>query len=164
MWLKLNLDGIDFHFCISGYEKSTKELWDIQWCKVELALQSPNCIDYRIPSSEILLSCEAEGLRDNIKRLLQNEFQSEKKLDFIEPDLTFILTPETDTGHGITDVSADMHVHLWSDGLTANYISVCFGKAELESLLTYLRFVTGELSKKSDAVQELVEKDVLRIY
>ena len=162
MWLKLNLDGIDFHFRILCYEKSAQERWDIQWCKVDLALQSLNCIDYRI-SSEILLSCEAEGLRDKINRLLQDGFQSAEELEFIEPDLTFILTPKKDTGHEIMDVSADMHIHLWCDGLTANYISVCFGKAELESLLTYLRFITGEISGKSDAVQELIKKDVFRI-
>ena len=163
MWIKLNLDGIDFHFRISQYEKSTQERWDVQWCSVDLTLQCTNCLDYKI-SSEILLSCEVEDIRDNINRLLHNEIQDISELDFIEPDLTFVLIPKKDTGHEILNVAANMHIHLWDDGLTENYISVCFDRDNLKRLLTYLQFITGEISKNSDAVQELVSNDVFRIH
>ena len=39
---------------------------------------------------------------------------------------------------------ADLHISFWDDGLTANYLSLCFGEADLDALWQYLRLVTGE--------------------
>lgn len=37
MQLNLDLDGIEFHFCVKNYRKSTLEKWEIEWCKNEYA-------------------------------------------------------------------------------------------------------------------------------
>ena len=74
MWLKIDLDGIDFHFRITNYRKRDTESWYEQWCTVDITLQSPKWLDYQI-SSDILLSSEIEDIRDSIMRLLQGEIQ-----------------------------------------------------------------------------------------
>ncbi len=172
MWIKLNLDGIDFHFQITGYQKSNRDNWDEQWCKVDVTLQSPNWIDYHI-SSDILLSCEVEELRDNIEKLIQDLLTEQEELEFIEPDLTFVLNPKKDLRdsgrysyidleHEIVDIYADLHVHFWNGGLTANYISLCFDRSDLEKLLVYLRLTTNLLTEQSPEVQDLFGRDILR--
>lgn len=172
MWLHLDLDGIEMHFRITGYRKSIPERWDDQWCQVDLSLYSHNWLNYQI-SSSILLSCEVEEIRNKVSDLLEDKIQTEEELEFIEPDLTFILTPKKDLrkdprytyvapGYEIVDVDAVLHVHLWNSGLTANYLSLCFNRNDLERLVTYLRYVTLEISKDAKVIQELVQKDVIR--
>lgn len=172
MWIKLDLDGIDFHFQITGYRKCNRDNWDEQWCKVEVTLQSPCWIDYQI-SSDILLSCEVEELRDSIEKLIQDSLTEQEELEFVEPDLTFVLNPKKDLretgnysyitpGHEILDIDADLHVHFWNGGLTANYISLCFDRSDLEKLLVYLRLTTNLITEQSPEVQNLFDKDILR--
>ena len=73
MQLYLDLDGIEFRFRITKYEKSISDnlykLYD-QWCIVELSLHSGNWLNYQI-SSEILLAYEVEKIRDKISDFLE---------------------------------------------------------------------------------------------
>lgn len=172
MWIKLDLDGIDFHFQIVGYRKSNLDNWDDQWCKVDVTLQSYNWIDYHI-SSSILLSCEVEALRDSVEKLLNDLLTEQEEFEFIEPDLTFVLNPKKDLhnsgrysyiapGHEIEDINAYLQVHFWNGGLTANFISLCFDRSDLEKLLVYLRLTTNLITEQSPEVQALFEKDILR--
>ena len=172
MWLCLELDGIEFHFRITEYRKSIPEKWDEQWCHIDLTLRGDNWLYYTL-SSDILLACEVEEIRNRISDLLEDKIQVEKELEFIEPDLTFILIPRKDLcrdprsyvacGHEIIDVDADLRVHLWSDGvLTANYLSLCFDRNDLECLMVYLQYITNKISRDDKAIQELIKKDVIR--
>ena len=173
MWLQLDLDGIKLHFRIAKYRKSIPESWDEQWCNIDLTLHRNNQLNYKI-SSEILLACEVEEIRNKIFDLLEDKIQAEEEMEFIEPDLTFVLYPKKDLhedikytyvapGHEVLDIDANLRVHLWNDGLTANYLSLCFGRDDLEKLLTYLQLVTNEISKDDKNVQELVESDIIQL-
>ena len=95
MWFHLELDGINFHFRISKYRKSIQDIWYEQWCKVDLTLQSGNWLNYQT-SSEMLLSCEVEQLSVKLFDLISNKLESQEELEFIEPDLSFILNPQKD--------------------------------------------------------------------
>ncbi|MBQ9674095.1 MAG: hypothetical protein IJV39_05670 [Ruminococcus sp.] len=114
-----------------------------------------------------------DQLRDSIDRLLNNSLSEQEELTFIEPDLSFVLNPQKDLrdsgkysyiapGHEIVDIDADLHVHFWNGGLTANYISLCFDRSDLEKLLVYLRLTTRLITKQSPEVQDLLDKDILR--
>ncbi len=173
MWFHLDLDGIDFHFRISKYRKSIQDIWDEQWCKVDLTLQSGSWLNYQT-SSEMLLSCEVEELRNKLSVLLSNELQSPEELEFIEPDLSFILHPQKDLtldpnytyvapGHEIVDIDADIHVHLWNGGLTANYISLCFGREDIEALRSYLDLVTNQIQANDPSIKKLIDSDIIRM-
>ncbi len=173
MWFHLDLDGIDFHFRISKYRKSIQAIWDEQWCKVDLTLQSENWLNYQT-SSEMLLSCEVEELRNKLSVLLSNELKSSEELEFIEPDLSLILNPQKDLsldpnytyvapGHEIADIDADIHIHLWNGGLTANYISLCFGREDIEAFRSYLNLITNQIQSDDPSIKKLIDSDIIRM-
>lgn len=161
MWLHLDLEGIDFRFCISKYRKSNQNIWDDQWCKVDLSLQSGTWLNYQI-SSEILLSCEVEELYDKLHGLFSNKLQSSEELEFIEPDLSFILNPQkklpTDS---IIDIDVELRVHLWNDGLTANYISLYFDRKDIEEFYDYLRLVITQACSDDISAVKSSDKDII---
>ena len=172
MWFHLDLDGIDFHFRISQYRKSIKDIWDEQWCKVDLTLQNGNWLNYQT-SSEMLLSCEVEQLNAKLIDLLSNKLQSQEDLEFIEPDLSFILNPQKDLtldpnytyvapGHEIVDIDVDVHVHLWNGGLTSNYISLSFGREDIEALDAYLKLITNQVQVDDPSIKKLIDNDIIR--
>ena len=174
MWFHLDLDGIEFHFRISHYKKSVQEVWDEQWCKVDLTLQSGNWLNYEV-SSDILLSCEVEEIRNKLSALLSNKIQAPEELEFVEPDLSFVLNPQKDLssdlncmyvapGHEIVDIDADIRVHLWNGGLTANYISLCLDREDIEALCYYLDLLTNQTKLDNPAVKKLLDNDIIRIY
>ena len=126
-------------------------------------------------SSDILLSCEVEELRNKLSALLSNKIQSPEELEFIEPDLSFILHPQEDLtlnpkysyvapGHEIVDIDADICIHLWNGGLTANYISLRFDRENIESLCSYLDLVTKQVEISHPSIKKLLDSDIIRIY
>ena len=145
MWFHLDLDGIDFHFQISQYRQSNREIWEEHWCQVDLTLQSGNWLNYEI-SSSILLSCEVEELRDKLSQLLSNKIQSPEKLEFIEPDLSFVLHPQEDLT------------------LNANYISLRFDREDIECLRAYLDLVTKQIDFSNPSIKKLIDSDIIRTY
>lgn len=172
MWLKLDLNGIDFHFQIKRYQKNGRKDWDSQWCSVEVTLQSYKWLDFHT-ASDILLSSEVDRLRDSIDGLLNNSLSKQFELTFIEPDLTFVLNPQKNTQDAdayskidyekdIIDVSGDLIVHLWNGGLTANHISLRFDRPALEKLLIYLRLITKDIQEQATEVRELINNDIIR--
>ena len=174
MWFHLDLDGIEFHFRISQYKKSIQEICDEQWCKIDLTLQSGNWLNYEI-SSDILLSCEVEALRNKLLELLSNKIHSQEELEFIEPDLSFILHPQEDLtlspkysyvapDHEIADIDADIRIRLWNGGLTANYISLCLDREDIEALCYYLDLVTKQIKLDHPNIKKMLDNDIIRIY
>jgi hypothetical protein len=174
VWLKLDLDGIDFHFRIKNYRQST-ENWDDEWSKEDLTLQSSNWLDYHIDNDELLLMCEVEELRDDIKSLLFDENKKIYSLECIEPDLTFTFYPKIDLreesnyiyvqrGCEIVDVFMELKVAFWNDGLTANRLLLNFDRSDLEKLLCYLELITGKISIQDKQVQKLIEQGSIYGY
>lgn len=174
MWLKLNLEGTDFYLRISDYHPSDKDKWDDQWCKVEITLESYKWLHYEI-SSAILLSVEVEDIRDVIGDLLEDKLNEKKELEFIEPDLSFVMCPKEDlrnnpnfiyiaAGHEIVDVSAEMHIHLWNDGLTGNYLAFALGRDDLEQIRLYLQVLTHQLPTSDEKVQAQMGKTLFLNY
>lgn len=90
MWLKLNLEGMKINIQIRNYEKTDKDKWDMQYCKVDFSFIFRNIINYK-NSSEILFSCEIEELKDKLDDLLNDRITKEFELEFIEPDFMFFL-------------------------------------------------------------------------
>ena len=94
MWLRLNLEGIDFHFRISKYRNSTRENWDDEWCEIDLTLQSQEWLNYQIVSDEAMLAAEVEDVRDKNNDLLHDNLDKPKKIDSLGPDLPYKLKPK----------------------------------------------------------------------
>lgn len=174
MWLKLNLEGIDFHFRISKYRKSTRENWDDEWCEVDLTLQARKWLNYQIVSDEILLAIEVEEIRDRIEDLLNDKLDKPEKIECIEPDFELHLHPKEDIrnnpdivyvkpGCEIADIDMDFQVSFWDSngGSSANRLLLSFGRTDLEILLCYLRYITKMIDDKDEMVQRLISEGCL---
>lgn len=174
LWFRLDLEGIDLHFRISKYRKSTKENWDCEWCDVDLTLQSNRWLDYHINSAEVMLSNEIEMLRDTIDALLNDKLDEIDTLECIEPDFQFIFYPKQDVrknprvlyvkpGYEISDVDMDFAVTFWDreGALSANRLMLSFDRLDLERLLIYLQLVTGIISEDDEMVNKLVSEGCL---
>lgn len=171
MWLKLDLDGITFNFRISEYKKSTKE-WDAGWSREDLILQSQGWLYYKISNEELLLMCEVEELHTKIEALLTDEINLLEKMECIEPDFTFVFYPKFDErndpryiyvapGKEIVDISMELSIAFWNNGLTSNRLVMSFDRLDLEKLLCYLKLVIGKISKSDDAVQKLRNEGII---
>lgn len=172
MWFRLNLGGIDFHFQISKYRKSTRENWDYEWCDVDLTLQA-KWLNFQITSSAILLAMEVEKIRDKIDALLNDKLDNPERIECIEPDLEFHLYPKEDIrnnpeivyvqpGYEIADIGMDFVVSFWADdGLSANRLLLSFGREDLEKLLCYLRYITKSTDDKDEKIQSMIEEGCL---
>ena len=169
MWLRLDLEGLDFQFRITGYHPSTRENWDCEWCNVDLSMIAPHWLDYHIDNQEIMLCCEVESLKKGIDDLLEDRLTEKKEISFIEPDLSFHLFPREDLrknpevsyvapGHEWTEVDADLEVHTWNHGLTENRIMTCFSRDELGILLCYLKLICGEVNVEDEAIQKYMSE------
>ena len=166
MWLKLDIDGILFHFRISGYRKSTEE-WDGEWSKEDLALQSKEWLNYQITNDELLLMCEVEELKAKIEALLTDAIESVETMECIEPDLTFIFHPKCDLrndpkytyvapGHEIVDIDMELSIAFWNEGLTSNRLIMTIERSDLEKLLCYLKLIMGTINETDKTVQALI--------
>ena len=169
MWLRLDLEGIDFHFRITHYHPSTRGNWDCEWCNVDLSLIAPHWLDYHIDNQEIMLCCEVESLKNKIEALLEDRLTQVEQISFIEPDLSFVLRPREDLRknpevsyvapwHEWTEVDADLEVHVWNHALTENRIVTGFSVDELKVVLCYLRLICGELDSEDTEVRKYMDE------
>ena len=171
MWLKLDLEGIMFHFRIRDYKKSSQE-WEGEWSREDLILQSKEWLNYQISDDELLLMCEVEELCTKIESLLADHIMSVETMECIEPDLTFVFHPKADLrdnpkytyvapGHEIVDIDMELVVAFWDDGLTGNRLSMTLDRSALEKLLCYLKLVMGKNQSTNEDVQKLVSQGVI---
>lgn len=169
MWLRLDLEGLDFQFRITGYHPSTQANWDWEWCHVDLSMIAPHWLDYHIDNGEIMLCCEVESLKSEIEELLANKIMEAECLSFMEPDLSFSALPSKDLrdnpdyvyiepGYEFTDACMELEVNTWSHGLTSNRIITCFDREELEVFLCYLKLICGEVNAEDEAVQRYMSE------
>lgn len=159
MWIKLDLDGIVFQLQISNYRSSKKEIWDEQWCRVSCSIvdEKNRIINYHVSDNELLLCSEIEGITASIDELLDNKCTSKMAIEFIEPDFELVLSPKPETGY----ISMEWKVHLWSDGLTANYFSTEFSREELKYLLAYFKYIIREYNKDTPIIKEMMNAAIL---
>lgn len=171
MFLNLNLEEIKFSLRISEYRKSVPEIWDEQWCKVDLKLQSDDWLNYEI-SSNILLACEIEDLENNLNNLINNNIQASVELEFIEPNLSVILNPEKSLNGNsgfnyvksdseVLDMNAEFRIHICKDGITSNYISLLLDKTDINNLYYYLSLIMGNSDINDLTIKKLIENSII---
>lgn len=166
MWLKLNLEGMKINIQIRNYEKSDKDKWDMQYCKVDFSFIFRNIINYK-NSSEILFSCEIEELKDKLDDLLNDRITKEFELEFIEPDFMFLFSPETSinkedkTNYIILEPYLEWKVKLWNDGLTSNYFSTTLDVDNIKALRCYLSLIMGTVTTDDKEVIKYMNKGII---
>ena len=93
MWLRLDLEGMKVQLQIKGYQPSSRDYWDFQWCKVDFTFAFPECINYTKQDDEVLLSCEVEELEAKLDDFINDKIIKSETLEFIEPDFVFEFQP-----------------------------------------------------------------------
>ncbi|MDO4543507.1 MAG: hypothetical protein Q4C01_03050 [Clostridia bacterium] len=158
MWLKLDIDGIIFHFRICDYRKSTEEWYD-EWSSENLTLQSKSWLNYQI-NGALLLTCEVEELHEKIESLLTDKMVSVETMECIEPDLTFVFQPKQDLRN--VDIGMELSIAFWNGGLmTANRLTIAFDRSDLEKMLCYLELIIGKKSKDDEMVKKMIKDGCL---
>lgn len=171
LWFKLNLEGMKINIQIRNYEKSDKDIWDIQWCKVDFSFIFRDIINYK-NSSEILLSCEIEELKDKLDDLINDRITQEFELDFIEPDFMFLFSPkikkeiytinqEDTPKYFTTEPYLEWKVKLWDDGLTSNYFSTALDIDDIKALRCYLGLIMGTITTDDKEVIKYMNKGII---
>ena len=172
MWLRLDIDGIELNFRISGYKPISDRKSDYSWCQVDLQLKS-SWLDYKI-NGELLDMGEVDSLQKRISDLLSDKILDINAFEGIEPDMQFQFFPRQNirsnpkvlyvaSGHEISDISADMIITFWNKGLTNNRLILNFDRDDLEyfcDYLLYIEYATGFAKARAD---ELIEKGVFAI-
>ena len=173
MWLMLDLDGIVLRLQIRNYVKVAADDWDSTWCKTDFSFVSEPWLNYHKEDDEVFLAREIDDLKEALQALVNNQLTEVTEFSCIEPDFNFILNPQRDLrldpkvlyvrpGCEIADIDAEWKISFWHDGLTANYLSVSLGREDIESLLSYLRLITGELRESDQQIQQLIRDGILR--
>lgn len=171
MWLKLNLDGIILSMQIRNYVKVAEDDFDSTWCKTDFSFVSLPWLNYCQENDEVFLAREIDELTDTLKALLHNQMTETAEVNCIEPDFNFVLHPQKDLrldpkvisvrpGCEISDVNMEWKISFWHDGLTANYLSVSLRRSDIEHLLVYLQFVTGELKEEDAEIQQRIREGI----
>ncbi len=170
MKLRMDICDVDVWFEIKNYKKSTKETADYDWCKTSISLEG-KYINYHIDGWEIFKNSEIDYIRDVFRDLLEENIKEPCVLNFIEPDIEFVMHPiktlYSEPGKVIyrngsitLDISVDFIVHFWCDdgALGSNVFTMTLYREEIAAFYTYLRLVTGEIDKNSDVVGEYANK------
>ena len=149
MWLEMDVGGIKVKLKIDGYETSTKDTWDSQWCNCSFLFVAGDWLNLHREDDEILLSSEIEELEAYLTELLTDKLSEVKEFTFVEPDFVFILHPKKDIrndpkyvyvrpGYEIEDVYLEWKIFIWDGGLTDNYVSITLSRKEVVFLRDYL--------------------------
>ena len=175
MWLKLDLEDIDFRFRISKYQKSIDIGYLDKWCKVDLTLKAQEWLNYNMVYREALLPHEVEYLCDKIEALLNDKLNEPEIITCIEPDLEFHLFPKDDIRNNpdvvyvrpgsntIVDVTMDLIVSFWDkDGvLTANQLKLAFNREDIEKLHCYLKYIIGTITEEDKIFPKLIADGII---
>lgn len=174
MWLKLDLDGINFQLEIANYtQRDFRGDYPDDWCIVSMKYQSGGWLNYIVDRQELLLSEEVDELQSALLRFLNDEFTRVRVIGFAEPDIEMVLFPKSDVrddpdllyispeADPIQDILMDLRVSFWNGGLTANYLSICFARKDVEYLQKYLMLVTEKIDESSEKIQKMISKGYL---
>ena len=169
MWLKLNIDGIELSLRISGYKPISDWKSDYSWCQVDLQLKS-SWINYKT-NGELLDMGEVVSLWNRMSDLLSDKTRDITAFEGLEPDIQFQFFPRRDIrndpkvlyvapGHEISDISADMVITFWNEGLTNNRLILNLGRDEIEYFLDYLLYIEKTTDFDKTKLDKLIEKGV----
>ena len=168
MWVKFDIDGMKICFQIIDYKLNQ----DIEgkWAKVSANFEFQDVIKYNIENQEDLLCYEVDRLRDDIEKLLKDKLEQSENISFIEPDFEMTLHPKCNLkdnphilyiqeGKEIQDISADVKVNLWNNGLTCVNFGFTLNRIDIEILYKYLCLISKNISK--DEVNNLIEQGII---
>ena len=172
MHLNLDLSGINVKLNIFGYEKTNEENEYDLWCKTDFCFSSGEWLNYNIPNDEVFLCCEIEQLAEKLSMLLNDEINEVEKFICMEPDFSFVLSPKKDLrkdpnfiyvqkGCEIVDIDLEWRISFWHEGLTANYLSVCLGRENIEYLLCYFKLIIGKYDLNNNNIKSMIKKGIL---
>lgn len=159
MWLTLDLNGILLNLKITGFTNCKHTSTGDNWCEFELSLNADNLIDYYNQGC-LALPDELESLISAINALIKGKIQLSKRIEFIEPDLSFVLVPSDET----YDIRLEMRVMFWNGRPSDNYLSVSFYRDNIKAFLTYLELVSKRLKTDDKTVQKYISENVFRKY
>ena len=172
MWLKLDIDGIELNLRISGYKPIADWKSEYSWCQVDLHLKC-SWLDYKI-NGELLNMGEVISLQNRMSDLLSDKTSDITAFEGLEPDLQFQFYPRRDVrsdpkvlyvapGHEIFDISAEMIITFWNDGLTNNKLILDLDRDDLEYFRDYLLYIENATVFEKARLDELIEKGVFFI-
>lgn len=129
-------------------------------------------MNYSIENDELLLMFEVEELLCNIKKLLNNDIEDVYVSECIEPDLNFVFHPIVDLKKEqnclyfrndcrYIDITMDLVISFWNDGLTDNRLYLSWGRNDLEHLKTYLQLITHKTDITDPKVSNLIKLGIL---
>lgn len=145
MYLKID-NYTDFEININRTHKKDKNP-DDRWCEVSLRTEN-DYFKYRTVNNELLLESDIEYLIKQLYKLLNGQIKEDEYIDFIEPDLEFILHPAK---LSYEEETIDIRINLFQNGvLSADFYNLCLDREELEQLLIYFNKImpTIKLKKK----------------
>ncbi len=143
MYLKID-NYTNFELDIRRTHKKEKDPID-RWCEISLIIEN-EYFKYKTINNEILLEYEIEYLIKQFDNLLNGKLKEDKHIDFIEPDLEFILHPARQS---YEEDTVDIRINLFQDGaLSADFYNLCLGKEEVKQLLIYLNMIIPTIGSK----------------
>lgn len=160
MRLNLNVGGIFFCLEIKDYSREKRAEYGCTWCRTDFSVVSEHWLNYGQKNAEVLTAEEVDDLTETLGQLLGGKLRQPEKIGFIEPDFFLNLYPNQENQ---SEPSAEWKIYFWDKEkeLTANHLSLIFGRMEIEALWSYLEIVRGKLSQKDATAQKLIEKKIL---
>lgn len=149
-------------FCleIKDYSREKRAEYGCTWCCTDFSIVSEQWLNYGQKNAEVLTAEEVDDLSEILGQLLSGKLRQPEKIGFIEPDFFLNLYPNQENQ---SEPSAEWKIYFWDKEkeLTANHLSLIFGRREIEALWIYLKIVRGKLSQKDAAAQKLIQKKIL---
>ncbi len=144
-----------------------------KWKSVDFSLKS-SYINYTLTDDELFNTVEILHLKERLEELLAGEIKDDCKVSFAEPDFTFLLYParrlysipgKISYRNGYMDrpLFMEMKVQFWckEGGLGQNIFQMSFCEDEVRAFLTYLKFITGEITEKDKQYIRFIRAGVL---
>ena len=179
MKLELDLDGVILELEIKGlagrYDlDDVDDIFELQllWTKTDFCLHS-SFIDYEMHDSEMMLVGEMLNIKNGLEALLKNEIKEDCCIAFADPDLKCYLYPARRLysepgkviyreGYEDRELFLELQVSFWcDDGLSRNKFLTKLYRKDIETLLIYLKTVTGELSADDELVKTQMQAGTL---
>ena len=143
MYLKID-NYTNFELDINRTNKKEKEPMS-RWCEVSLKIEN-EYFKYKKINSEILMESDIEYLIKEFDKLLKGKIKEDEYIDFIEPDLEFILRPVKQI---YKEETVDIRINLLQNGaLSADFYNLCIGRQEIEQILIYLNEIVPTIKLK----------------
>ena len=147
----LDIDDTGFEFKIRNYNPNHNESnWDDLWCNITVIIKN-KYFRYVKSCDELLLSCEIDKIKKNLKALLDDKIKQEEEINFIEPDLSMILHPKRNCkenpklvyireGYEIIDIRMEFILNLTDNerAYTGQKYIIPFNREEIQQLYEYL--------------------------